>query len=70
MQFRPHYDRPDSLISEYVGAVVAATKESYPHWGCDLKSMYPTNLHYSYAMYDYVRKQQTMERQLIPFDDA
>ena len=76
MQLRPHYDRPDSLVSEYVGAVVVATDESYPHWGCDLESMYPTTL-YSYADPKYnvayisrVSNENTMEQQLIPFDDA
>ena len=76
MQLRPHYDRPDSLISEYVGAVVVATEQSYPHWGFDLESLYPTTL-YSYADPKYnvayisrVSNENTMEQQLIPFDDA
>ena len=76
MQFRPYYDRPASMISEYAGAVIEATKESFPHWGCDVVSAYPNAL-YSYADPKYnvayisrVSKQSTMEQQMIPFDEA
>lgn len=79
MQLRPHYDRPDSLISEYVRSIEEGMKLVRSPFSDDEWNTY-TKLNSAFCRtqeeldtllmaINIVRNRTTME-QLIPFDDA
>jgi len=41
MELRPYYDRPTSVISDYLMRIDQKVKANYPHWGFENKGVWP-----------------------------